>query len=104
MRWAETRIRGTTEQQVAATFTEEQPAHGPCRLSRFAIRPTEPRGAPYDAARLRAAIEAPRPFSEVAACKTVPLHQQVVSLVLDLSCARLRRLFLGSASLMRGDN
>ena len=36
-RWADTRIHGTTKRQVAAMFTEEQPALGPLPSSRFAI-------------------------------------------------------------------
>jgi hypothetical protein len=34
-RWADTRIHGTTKQQVAARFAEEQPALGPLPLERF---------------------------------------------------------------------
>ena len=34
-RWADTRIHGTTKQQVAARFVEEQPALGPLPLERF---------------------------------------------------------------------
>src|SRR5947208_854574 len=40
MRWAETRIRGTTERQVAETFTKEQPAQAQAQVGTFRIAVT----------------------------------------------------------------